>query len=593
MNTFSLVSKPPEASGTFNGLLGAVIAGRSYGESNSSLSFENFAIDDNPDASPRGYNNPAYQVVPHLTSVDPTSYLALSSEAAFRRNPVGTVGYTHDHVAMEYLTHISSMFARWLADYMVLYAAASAQQKLIDQGQFQRLDQIREARYGDNHVSDYLAAVGRLTDGNISFPGSKTLDVDIIHARVMTALSENIGILDNMGYTVGETFARKTIGMGTMPRTGVNTKVVAPSTYDKLICHRWKRLLPLPRAREILRPMFEERISILLSDAVPDSDGFVKLVEGHDELILPVYQADGETPHTFDTLCALIDARPTLTSASYRVSGDLFTESWLNQFYTKGELVEGLLTGTIDPLEHQSILSVLLSNPILDPTTVDDPANPGLNDRIILGPVTGSTGHMSSYNLILQDRVSPITGSIDVYANGSYGVEFLEDGEFFFVPLANGQLTSSLPSGILEIGSCGEATAISWINILRHLNLNYPQRVKQLLRISGRAKRSLPSSANKISAFDQLLAEALANGQRDGYINSPSLAFNATRLTRREQEGPIFAGTLYSDDSTGQKPVESYMASNLNGWDRTDSSDGRYVIDTNGTVINIDGGTFL
>lgn len=567
MHTYSLVSKPPEASGVFNGLLAAVVAGQSYGEANSALSFENQEIFDNPDGAPRGFNNAKYSVVPHASDIDPTSYMALASETAFRRAPIGTVGYTHDHVAVELLSHISAMFARWYTELDVLYAAASTAQKEMEQGMFQKIDETREVRYGAGHISDYLAAVGSLSDGNISYPASRTIDVDVIHARIKTALTENLGVLDHIGYSMGESMAKKHIGLSSYPKTGYNMKVLQASTYDNIVSARWARLLTCPRSREILRPVFEERFASL-DPGSGKGAAFYKLLEGNGTLYIPDDISD------VDAMLKAIDQRPKLSDAVYEISSGAFKDNWLNQFYTKGDLVVALLKGDVDVLKHDSVLSVLLSNPIADGT-----------NNVILGPVDYDTGALGSYNIITKNAVNPITGSINVMDTVATGTS-----KFTFVGLDMSSMDTVLPNGILDIGSCGEATALNWIEILRHLNLNYPQRVRSLMEAAGRSKKTLPSSVNRIASPDQLISSAIANGQRDGYINSPALAFNVTRKVRSEQEGPTFAASRYSPVDEGHKSVSSYMVSDLNGWDRTDTSTGKYIVDTNGQLHNIDKG---
>jgi len=575
MHTYTLTTKPPEGSGTFNALLGAVVAGRYYGETNSSLSFEDSAINASPESAPRGYNGAGYNVVPHMSAVDPTSMMSLGAEAAFRRNPVGTVGYTHDHVAVEMLSHISAKFARWLADFLVLYESAKLAQEAIAAGKFAKIDEEREVRYHEGAISEFLAAVGSLDDGNVSYPASRTIDVNVIFARVMKTFEANINIIDEIGYRVGEKEASRSIGTAVMPKSGIAVKVVSPSTYDSIVSHRWKRLLPLARSRDILRPVFEERLRCVI-DAADPADTFVTITEGGESLLIPT-QIGGQ-PTTWSSLTEAIDARPGL-STCYTLSGSAgsrtFDDVWTNQFYTQGELVRELLSGRLDPLAGDSILSVLLANPILDAGTTN----------VIVGPVTGSTGALSSYNLIQADVASPITGSINVID----GADSDADRVITFTPLITGSTDSVLPNGILEIGSCGQASAVDWMNILRHLQLNYPQRVKQLMLQSGRAKKSLPVKGNRLQAFDQLLSQVCANGQRDGYINMPSLAFNVTRNTRTEQEGPVSAGTFSATDGTVM--VSPSFVSDMNGWDRMDSSDGRYFSDIDGNVYNLTGDT--
>lgn len=586
MHKFAVTQKPPEAGGIINGLLAALVSGVNNGEYTNSLSFSDARISADPDIAPRGYANPGYTVVPRAEQIDPTSVLAMSSRSAHRRNPVGTVGYTHHHVALEHLSHISSMFAKWVTEFNVLYANASLAQQAIKSGSYTRLDSVREARYTDGDIEMFLAAVGRLDDGNISYPASQTIDVDVIYSRVMTQLNHEIGILDNLGFGVGESAARKYIGIGSIPKTGQNVCVLSAGTYDKLCSSPWKRILTIPRARDMVRVQFEERLDAALGFAAAyDVDHpYVTITEGDDVLYVPTH-IDGVRT-TWDSLLNEIDSRNPLTSGTSQLpgvgdanavansgryactpAGD-FTDSWLNQFYDMGDLVETVFADStnFDVIE-ENLSSLLLSLPIADPTEAA---------QTILSEVVGSTGCLGSYNII-NNNVGLITGGIDVIAH-TVGFDGLDDS-----------LSSHcLPNGIMYIGACGEAKATSWIRILRTLRLNFPQEVKLLLQRTGRAKKTLATTPNRIASMDSLLAEVVSNGQRDGYINAPSLAFNVARLTRDEQEGPLFAGSTMGVANPGTVSATPIVATGVNAWDRNDDSDGRYLVTPDGSTINFE-----
>jgi len=593
MHKYAITSKPPEAGGVFNGLLAAIVAGVNNGEYTNSLSFANAAISAAPDGAPRGYANPNYEVCPRMDVVDPTSPLAIAVRAAHRRNPAGTVGYTHHHVAIETLTHISSMFAKWITEFNVLYANASQAQKEINAGNYTRIDSVREARYTDGDVEAFLSAVGSLTDGNISYPAGQTIDVDVIYSRVMAQLSSEISILDNLGFTFGERKAKEYIGLATIPKTGQNVCVLSSSTYDALFSAPWRRILTLPRIRDMMREQFEERLTTALA-GLPDGAAFnednpyVSITEGDDVLFIPTHlPMDGTgTLTTWDSLTAAIDARPSLSmdGQETQVAGAIpaadagrygpnpagqFRDMWLNQFYDMGDLVAEIISGDLDVLQP-ALQTVLLSCPIADPTEPSE---------TILGPVTGSTGALGSYNRITS-LVEPISGAIDVV-----------DHSVTFTGLDPSAVSHSLPNGIMYIGDCASAKATSWIRILRELRLSYPQEVKLLMEKSGRAKKTLAVTPNRIASFDSLLAEISSSGQRDGYIQSPSLAFNVSRLTRAEQEGPVFAGGTYSAANPGSVSATPILASEANGWDRVDMSDGRYFITPDGSTVNLEFGT--
>jgi len=590
MHKLSFTQKPPEAGGIFNGLLSALVAGEYYGDYLNSISFANQVIDDDPDAAPRGYANPAYTTVPRGDVIDPTNLISIALRSSHRRNPTGTVGYTHHHVALEHLAHISSMFAKWVTEFNVLYTQASLAQQSINAGNYTRLDSVREARYTDGDIEAFLAAVGRLDDGNISYPANKTLDVDVIYSRVMSQLQAEIAILDNIGFTLGENEARKYIGIGTIPKTGQNVCVTSAATFDKLFAAPWKRILTIPRSRELIREPFMERLNIAL-DGVDYTDLgnrlFVTITEGDDVLYIPHTLEGART--TWESLTAAIDGRnPLSTTAQTLAAGDAnsgmyghsndaantFVDTWLNQFYDMGDLVQALMEGTLDAREA-GLLSILLAPLITDVDAAGNPVN-----NAIVGEVNASTGALGSANVILPGCTNFISGSIDALGH-----------EVTFTGLDNSLNMHSLPNGILYVGDCGSAKATSWIRILRSLRLNFPMEAQLLLTKTGRSKKTLALTANRIASMDSLISEAVSNGQRDGYINSPALAFNVTRLTRAEQEGPVVGGTLLSAANPGQSCTSPLLLSGGNGWDRTDNSDGRYIVNTDGATFNFEYGT--
>jgi len=482
------------------------------------------------------------------------------------------------------------MFARWITEFNVLYAAASAAQAAKNAGQYVRLDSVREVRYTDGDVESFLAAVGQLTDGNISYPAGQTLDVDIIYQRVMTQLMAELPILDHVGFMVGEEAARSYIGLGTVPKTGQNVCVLSSETYDKLISAPWKRILSLPRARDLIREQFEPRLTAAVESYNGFGNGLVTITEGDDILFIP-QQIDGVNT-TWDSLCAAIDARNTLTSGQQEgdgtVAGDsgfygiaadgTFTDHWTNQFYDNGDLVLALLEGDVDVLDD-GLHCVLLSSPEVD----------AASGAIVLSEVDNNSGCLATTNVITP-LVGSITGALDAVWLDGFATSDSDVGANF-IPLSDEMMTHVLPNGLLNIGSCGSAKATSWIRILRFLRLNYPQEAKLLMEKSGRSKKTLPQGVNRIASMDNLLAEVMSNGQRDGYINSPTIAFNVTRLTRDEQDGPLFAGSSLGAADPGTASASPIMATQVNGWDRTDNSDGRYIVTPNGLTINFEHGT--
>jgi len=242
----------------------------------------------------------------------------------------------------------------------------------------------------------------------------------------------------------------------------------------------------------MVREQFEQRLEAALTNTIDSGALFdpnrpyVSITEGDDVLYIPTHlPMIADAPVTnWDTLTQWIDNRNTLSmdaqgppiylgddqsvrdSGRYDQNGSgVFIDSWLNQFYDMGDLVEAVIGGQIDPLD-EGLISILLACPILD-----------VDGSIIVGPVEGSTGALGFYNR-LTTLVEPLSGAIDVV-----------DLTTSFIGLDLSCPSHSLPNGIMYIGDCGSTKATSWIQILRNLRLNFPQEVKLLLQMSGQLRR--------------------------------------------------------------------------------------------------------
>ena len=566
MHKMALVTKPVEPTGTFNGFLSAVVNGlcgfSDYPGEYSFLSPQDLA---NPDDALRGHENVAYAGVPRLENLDPTSPLAVSLTAAHRRQPKGKVGYTHHFMGLDYMSAVSAQFAHWLREFNAIYEAASKAQAAQESDTFSVLDTETQIHYGSGDVEAFYAAVGNINTGHISYPNSQELDVNKVYDKVMSSLSAHIDILDELGYREGESNAAQHIGISAFPKTGASTLCITASSMDRLYRSPWARILSCPRTRDLYEDRFMDRVNEAMKAktgamAAPAAD-WIGIAEGDDVFYVPATLCDAG----WAAICAAADARPTIMQRL-----DTTTALWTDQLYTKGDLVALMLDGSLDPRFRR--LRVAVTTPVVY-------QNPAGVDMLRFGPDVAGTGALSSLDpwTPTADNVNIIGGSIPIRVDG--GEQCWE-----------GSGADSLPSGVLYLGNCGEATAVNWMDILRSLSLYLPQELKDLLSKTGRAKRSLPKGSTTLSSFDALLGEVISNGQRDGYLNVPSLAFNATRLTRDEQDGPIMAGVNMSPDGNSSS-VSSYGVSNVNGWDRLDNSEGRYLVSPMGQQIELDRAT--
>lgn len=549
-----------------------MLLGKFRGDFVGALSFKEEAAYANPDLSLRGAINSQYSEVPRLHELDPTSTQAVSIDLAQRRDPKGAVGYTHEFVSLEYMSAISAQFASWFREYLTVANVALKAETDLSSGNYQLLDMELDVRYGDGHVAAFYAAVGDFNSSLLSYPASQPLSVAAVHDKVLASVQEYIDVLDQVGYSAGESATREVVGLGSLPQSGVPVAFLSSNTVDRLYRAPWARILRVPRARDLVERQLMSRLDLLNASATNmDEADFVTITEGDDTFVVPVDQ-------TFDELTTAIDARGVLSHTDYYTdSAKQAGSAWLGQFHTKGELVAEILEGNFDILGGGSqciALSPLAqvgNNAIIAPRSLDTPMD---------------TGPLSSYNTIVDHIAADpkqfnwIHGSNDVHglgANSTAGSALLDPTQGAY-----------LPNGILYCGVLGEATAIDWVRILRALKLNYPIEAKTLLTKTGRSKKTLPKGAPTVASSDSLLSEAIANGQRDGYLNFPMMAFNTSRKARTEQEGPFFAasGEALSTYAGG---ASSFIVSQYNGWDRSDSSAGKFVLDPQGNQIDFTG----
>jgi len=562
MHKQGFVFKPAEPAAVFNGLVGALVNGTHYAKVKGNLSFGGLPSVDE-DTAPRGYDNQAYIGLPRLHDIDPTSVMALSLQTAAHKNPQPDVGHTKYFAAMEYLSAVSSQFARWFTEYMALYSAASKS----EQSQLSTRDSLIEdvdIAYGDGDVAAYYAAVGDITQNPIAYPSHQVISVDKVHQTVMSLLSNHIDVLDNEGFKMGEAQAREFIGIASLPETGSQVLTLQAQTLDSLYRHPWRNLLSCPRTRDTLKPAFMSRVRRLVdSDPRSASDnrnGYIALADGDSVLYIPFAVAE----LGWDAITNAIDERPTLSSRMSKTDGEGDFFLWTDQFYTIGDVTEAIFTGEVDPMVN-SRLRVVLGNPTVDSS-----------NRLIISNEVVGTGALSS--------VAPIAHAINVVGSTH---TYLVGNDVEWVP---GHSGDTIPGGVMNLGSCAAATALNWYEILRSLRLKLPAAVRTLLDRTGRSKKTLPSGVNSV-AYDRAMARALFCGQRDGYINSQMLGFNVDRTDLNEQEGPLFAGS-FPTASGVHGAVATYTIAGGNGWGKADSSAGRLITNPFNKSIALTKATF-
>jgi len=563
MYKLSTVTKPVEPTTIWNAMYLSLLAGNQFQLPEGQLSFmDNVAFED-PDGAVRGVANPAYLALPTLMDLDPTCVMATAKDAANRRNPAGSVGYTYHHRNMEYISAISSQFMTWWYEFCTITQIALAAEAAYKADR-PRLGSTREARYGDGDIEAFLLAVGEITGGVLSYPVGKQIDVMTIFNNVLNAVGPLLGVLDDEGAKLGEFAAQRHLGIGTMPQSGNSIAFLSSATINALYRAPWKRMLTNTRARTEMRPQFESRIEAVEISGVA-GDGILAIAEADDLIFLPDTADVGET--LIDTIFNQADARPLLTDALYAAGRD---QEWTDQLYTVGDLVTSIfVTQTVDPIATSRVCT-LLGAPGVDP-----PAGAsGARDYF---PTVAGTGALGSLNFIDDTVTNYISGTTDFYLNDIGGVGW-ETNE--------GYTDIHLPNGVLYLGSCANATAINWIEILRWLDSAYSTETRLLLDRTGRAKLSLPMpNKAKIASTDALLAGMAYHGQRDGYLTPINPSFNVERKSRPENDGPALYST--ASGALGTQVTSPTLGVGWNNWDRIDNSDGIHLVNYQGGTLDV------
>jgi len=575
MYKMATVSKPAEPTCVWNAMQLTKLAGQYYHGSNF-IGFEDHKAFDNPNNASRGPNNTAYDLIPSLLDLDPTSMLAQSKTAANFRNPVGSVGYTHHHRAMEYMGALGSQFMRWWREYNTLASLAIAAEKEQKSGVKRLLSDARTTHYGMGDIEAFLMATGKLTDGIISYPINDVVSVERIYKLVSEQLASVLSVLDNEGAKVGEMMAATSIGVGTIPKVGTPCAFLSAATIDALYRHPWKRAFTNPHVRDMFVAQIKSRIDHSNLNLTGNGK-YIAIGEGSDVTYLPTMANTTElgtlTSLTdyLEKLYEKVDAKAVLSDTLYAHNR---TNSWTDQFYTTGDLVEAIfIEDSVKPWLVGSRVCTMLA----PPKTID-----ALNNPLFVG-VTG-TGALGSFNTVRasSDTVNYISGTTDYYYKGVSGVTALGG----IAAISEGLTEPPLPNGILYLGDCASATALTWVKLLKWLDRSLTPEVRTMLDRTGRAKRSIPSySTAKISSTDSLLAGMISSGSRDGYLTGLNASFNTDRKSRIENNGPVLGGILAT--AGGHFQHSPFLYSGGNKWDSDDSSAGLHVTDFLGRTYNI------
>jgi len=583
MYKLSTVSKPAEPTSMFNALISAKVLGDIH-ENGNFLSWADEKAFENPDAAYRGPNNLSYEVTPSMADLDPTCILAQAIEAANYRNPVGSVGYTHHHRALNTLSGLGSMFMSWVRSYNTLATVAATAQKDIKSGVRTQITDTRTIYKGAGDIEAFLMATGNIKGGVLAYPDKDEIDVNRVYNIVMNQLSLVLSPLDNEGCKIGEINSSRSVGIGTLPGIGEACAFLPANVIDSLYRSPWRHVFANPQVRDMMRDIIRDRLDFRNCGQASDAH-YIAIAEGDDVLYIPSMTNAAALGSTItdmeaylDKIFSLIDARNSLADSHYAKDRD---SVWTDQFYTTGDLVKAIFVDrTLNPQTKGSRLNVLLGVPKLK--TFDSVSLPTYGD--VLG-----TGALASTQQIHADgstSMNHIHGMID-YVQTNAGNADGQTALGGYVTLTEGRTDVGLPNGIMYLGDCATASATDWIEILRWLDRSLPTEVRMLLDKTGRAKRSLPKAATaKIASTDALLAEMISSGQRDGYLPKLSASFNVDRKTRVENEGPMIGSA--SPDASGNYAASPWIRYLGNGWNKTDDSAGLHVMDYLGNNYNLD-----
>jgi hypothetical protein len=538
MKIIATHNKPVYPTAMLNSLLSAIRQGRLFGAVNNEFEFRDFADVDNPDGALRGPFHPDYNVVVPLDELDPTAKISKARRAVEVRSKSSTIGYTAIQREMMYRTGVSAMIADWFREFNTLYELALEAESQVKTNASFRLSKFKDVESSDGYIEMYLAAIGELDAGLLNYTEDRPTDVSAIHALVMSKFKPLTQTLEAWGFEQGYNSSKDCVGVGVLPTTQEKIGFLKSYTLKHLGRSSMAAVLKSPRARVLGRLAIMDRIDAARENT--SSTSYITITEGGETLVLPAWGTLGSTAY-WNQLIQLIDERAALDVGTYTSQWD-----WIHQFYSMGDLVNGLYSGTID-FEAESGLCVLIREHTAFVT------GPPATQRSTEGPVV-DTLNLADVNMINPHLVNIIMGTTDfAYDEGHTSP-------------VNGVVNSSLPNGLLDISSPGDMSASDMIVFLRALEFQWSTLSNGILTSTSRARRDIPASSTvKIPAVTPFIADLMQNSIRDGCRLDIQPSFNvAKRFELGQQQGPVLAPLAYD--------LEPVILGKTNGWGLVDQT---------------------
>lgn len=567
MKVLPIVTKPVYPTAILNSLLTAARVATHRGDPGS-LDFRDQDEFENPDNAARGAFNPAYALVSRLDELDPTAELSTARRVVEDRNPSTRVGYTSTFREMMYKTAYSAIIGQWWRDFNILFRMAQEAEVRRDSVTAnKRLHTNADVEDTDGYVEMFLAAVGDIDGSLMRYPIDKEVKVSDIYAQVVVRISPLISHLDHYGFQKGFDTYANAAGEGSLPgMVGEKLFVLPARTFDGLGRAPLRRVLVNPRSRDLARDAIVSRLDAALrmselndgnaADALDSM--YIGIGEGDDLVLLPCREtivdagefggvanpqgavfANGDA--MFDSICAELDQRPDLTTATYNADWH-----WTHQFYGLGELVIALFEGTVST-ELPSSLSVRVRE-----TDGGDALNYGGNLLTIEGDVV-DTGPQWTVNTVDDTVINVINGSTNVFTN-----------PHLVCPI-DGATSGSLPNGLLNVSSPADMSAVEMIRWLTHMRDSWSYTHQSLMELTGRGRKVLPKvSQINLKGTSVSLGDAVFSSQIRGTRLPLAPSFNRGRYEQGGHHGcvtwPIVGG------------MDPVIYPQSNDWGRTDQT---------------------
>jgi hypothetical protein len=581
MNEISNVNISVGPLTAFNALIAAKVRGKHFSDSGRGLSWMMASSFDNPDAAPRGQNNPLYTGGVMLQDLDPTSLLGVASALGTFRNDLPSVAYTRHFAGLQAMTSLGPQLAGFWKEYSILAQKAMLAQKTIESATVDQVDEYRDVRYSDGAITEFLIATGDIYGTEINYPEYDRIDIGRIYNTVVGLMTPYLKSVDFHGFDTAQKQLSQTMGIGTTPGTGASMAVLSAGAFDSMR-NPWAKILRNPAAFKICRPYLESRIDLALQSkaGIAEEKFQLDLVESRGAI--PV-QIDG-TLSASDNAAAIHVRAMNLSKLTTEMYQQDDMSNSANQYYTVGDLIEAIFVDESVDVLSPSSLCVLLDTLALEPY-----GSVGAQ----INAVVVSNANRHGYDSGPLASISPVSKTTINTLCGTKIAKFSVDGNSFTeISTAENESRAgmvSLPNGTLDMSTVANATALNWVKFLVYLTDALPNDLRILMMRTQRGLKSLPNLRSaSLRDTNSVLTGMVVSGVRDGYLAPISLGFNITRPGRPEQDGPLLANCTWSELFPQGGLTDTCLVTRAGNWDTVENTSSMAFVNPFGATVRID-----